>query len=266
MKCNELKNRNDLFYNSAFYLYISQLTLQDLVYAVPLHPPHCTGVDIPAAVSVLLALGNKYIMPTQLQPSMLAKRLHALSRKVRLKYYWSQVKKSTKESQPAVLPAFKQPSDFDPLVPPALQRELSIWQNSILSDAYGVRRALGPVRTSVFIRYALIWLRTEHSRKSICKIEGDKGYGPVVVHHAKVHDAMRLELSSGGYEEISMDAYVARLMDAEDFLRAQFNRAVDLRLITRATQQYVCAPFENSYFYHFTPQNTKLIEASLGRI
>ena len=61
-----------------------------------------------------------------------------------------------------------------------------------------------------------------------------------------------------------MDAYVARLMDVEGFLPHQFNRAIDLRLITSAAQQYVCAPFGNFDFDHSTPGKTKLIEAILG--
>ena len=214
-------------------------------------------------IAVLLALGNKYIPQTNFSAGFLAKQVAAFTRKVRLRH-WAFFITDREKKQP-ILPSSKLPSQFDPMVPPMVAGVINRWQKSLVDKAYTHAKTVAPPQNSRIIRIAMNQLKTLHKQHKVCKIEGDKGYGPVIVHHHFIANQEQLEWNGNSFGPIDLKRIVTDIMDSAESLNWYFNRAVSFGIINRETHKYIMEPFIRLQQLS-NPELDSTVLKALGRI
>ena len=204
----------------------------------PLHVPHASSVGvsyIPIPVQVL-AIGDKFVLPTIVPTCSLEKSLNRLGRAAHIACWVSQnssVLALNTDNSRSVLPSKSLPSDFSP---PTYEWSNTFvrWRDKIL-DAYRRKLKFAGRKSFYFQRAALAWLRRQHREGSCCKVTADKGYGPSLIQAKELQEQYHRDFSSSCYVQISVDDYCRNMCTVLDWCKPNFEAAAMKGLISEKT-------------------------------
>lgn len=167
-------------------------------------------------------------------------------RKVRLKVFFGEMAGPSDVSLlRSLLPRRALPSSFEPKLSSGFITQLEDFATSLKAKAKKIiAQHYHRYKLPFPVRRALAWLRHHHSTGSICKINGDKNYGPVICSQQFVQHHLQRIPTSGSYQAVTFRSYIDKVWDLSQFLEHLLMSACWRGYIDDKTRLYLLQPFK----------------------
>jgi hypothetical protein len=197
-------------------------------------------VEPTAPMKAYLALGNNFIPPQSASPCDIATCGSVFMRRLRL-YLWSE-SKSMGAKRSYALPQFTNPN-FEPEIEPSTRVFLTSWNESLITGLVNSLKRRSS-RSSLFVTSIRSQLRRLWSNGELCRVTGDKGYGPTLVHPSVLKRAYAsLASDTVAFKPISLRTLAQSWFDLSEHLSMRLDNLVANGLLSNSSKLVMMSRF-----------------------